>query len=312
MAFTPLKDHETPIKVLFTGYLITVGIGYFFALIQILLTHGMADGKFGLSIDDIVYSYWGNRSGTVLEQKLEGSMKDKAEDDERFDIIQWVRDGADEEAFKDDGIEAIIQKRCVMCHNKEASGIPDFNNFAKLKALAAQDEGSSVGTLTRGSHIHMFGISFIFMFVGIIFSFSETTNVKFKCIAVGMPYVFLVTDILSWWLTKFFPMFAWLVILAGIGMGVSFIFMWFTSIMEMWMYQIVYVEGVWPYYRRLKADAEADRLSQRFRPITAKIVSLSLAATQLINELLKQLIPIATAATKQLTALINNHLNKNN
>lgn len=312
MAFTPLKDHETPIKVLFTGYLITVGIGYFFALIQILLTHGMADGKFGLSIDDIVYSYYGNRSGTVLEQKLEGSMKDKAEDDERFDIIQWVRDGADEEAFKDDGIEAIIQKRCVMCHNKEASGIPDFNNFAKLKALAAQDEGSSVGTLTRGSHIHMFGISFIFMFVGIIFSFSETTNVKFKCIAVGMPYVFLVTDILSWWLTKFFPMFAWLVILAGIGMGVSFIFMWFTSIMEMWMYQIVYVEGVWPYYRRLKADAEAGRLSQRFRPVTAKIVSLSLAATQLINELLKQLIPIATSATKQLMALINNHLNKNN
>ena len=66
--FTPLKDHDTPIKVLFTGYLCTVGIGYFFALIQILFTHGMADGKFGLSVDDIVYSYYGNRSGTVLEK----------------------------------------------------------------------------------------------------------------------------------------------------------------------------------------------------------------------------------------------------
>ena len=107
--YTPLKDHDTPIKVLFTGYLITVGIGYLFALIQILLTHGMADGKFGLSVDDIVYSYYGNRSGTVLEQKLNGSMKDNAPEDERFKIIQWDRDGADEEDFKDDGIDQIIQ-----------------------------------------------------------------------------------------------------------------------------------------------------------------------------------------------------------
>ena len=76
--YTPLKDHDTPIKVLFTGYLCTVGIGYLFALIQILFTHGMADGKFGLSVDDIVYSYYGNRSGTVLEQKLNGSMKNNA------------------------------------------------------------------------------------------------------------------------------------------------------------------------------------------------------------------------------------------
>ena len=34
-----LKDHDIPIKVLFTGYLCTVGIGYLFALIQILFTH---------------------------------------------------------------------------------------------------------------------------------------------------------------------------------------------------------------------------------------------------------------------------------
>jgi len=62
-----LSELDTPVKILFTGYLTTVAIGYFFALIQILFTHGMADGKFGLSIDDIVYSYYGNRSGTVLE-----------------------------------------------------------------------------------------------------------------------------------------------------------------------------------------------------------------------------------------------------
>jgi hypothetical protein len=269
--YTPLKDHDTPIKVLFTGYLITVGIGYFFALIQILLTHGMADGKFGLSIDDIVYSYYGNRSGTVLEQKLNGSMKNNASEQQRFNIIQWDRDGADIDEYKDNGIEKIIQERCVMCHNKEASGIPNFNDFAQLKALTVQDEGSTFASLTRGSHIHMFGISFIFMFVGIIFSFSETTSVKYKCIAVGMPYVFLVTDILSWWLTKFFPMFAWLVIFAGMGMGVSFIFMWVTSIMEMWLYKPVYVDGVWYHYQQWRTKFAASTHEERFKKLMSFI-----------------------------------------
>ena len=291
--FIPLKDHDTPIKVLFSGYLFTVGIGYMFALIQILLTHGMADGKFGLSVDDIVYSYYGNRSGTVLEQQLNGSMKENAPDQERFDIVQWVRDGADEDAYKNDGIEKIIQTRCVMCHNKEAS-IPNFNDFAQLKKLTEQDEGATFAALTRGSHIHMFGISFIFMFVGIIFSFSETTDVKYKCIAVGMPYVFLVTDIVSWWLTKFFPMFAWLVIFAGMGMGVSFMFMWVTSILEMWLYKPVYVDGIWVHYQRIKADLAEGGYEDKFNRLMS-----------LIGRLLVESKRIALAVFDRLLTLIS-------
>lgn len=285
---TPLKDHDTPIKVLFTGYLITVGIGYMFALIQILLTHGMADGKFGLSVDDIVYSYYGNRSGAVLEQKLNGSMKENASDEQRFDIIQWVRDGADEEAYKDEGIEKIVQERCVMCHNKEASGIPNFNDFAQLKALTAQDEGATLASLTRGSHIHMFGISFIFMFVGIIFSFAETTSIKYKCIAVGMPYAFLIADILSWWLTKFFPMFAWLVIFAGMGMAVSFMFMWVTSILEMWLFKPVFIDGIGFHYRRLKAEFAESSYEEKLRKLMAIINRILIPVKQIVGIIIEK------------------------
>ena len=285
---TPLKDHDTPIKVLFTGYLITVGIGYMFALIQILLTHGMADGKFGLSVDDIVYSYYGNRSGTVLEQQLNGAMKQNATDEQRFDIVQWVRDGADINDYKADGIEKIIQERCVMCHNKEASGIPNFNDFAQLKALTTQDEGATLASLTRGSHIHMFGISFIFMFVGIIFSFAETTSIKYKCIAVGMPYAFLIADILSWWLTKFFPMFAWLVIFAGMGMAVSFMFMWVTSILEMWLFKPVFIDGVGFHYRRLKAEFAESSYEEKLRKLMAIINRILIQVKQIVGIILEK------------------------
>ncbi|AMK77479.1 MULTISPECIES: hypothetical protein [Methylomonas] len=240
--FSSLKQMDTPVKVLFTGYLTTVAVGYLMALIQILFTHGMADGKFGLSIDDIVYSYYGNRSGTVLETKLNGSMKENASEQERFAIIQWVRDGADKDDFVDNGIEKIIQERCVMCHNKDAP-VPDLSDFKVLKELTKEDEGATFSSLTRVSHIHLFGISFIFMFVGLIFSFSETSTIKYKCIAIGMPYVFLLVDILSWWLTKLDPIFAWLVIVAGGGMAVSFAFMWTVSVAEMWLFDTVFLDA---------------------------------------------------------------------
>ncbi len=255
--YTRLKDHDTPIKVLFTGYLCTVAVGYFFALVQILFTHGMADGQFGLSVDDIVYSYYGNRSGTVLEVKLNGSMKENAPEQERFKIMKWVRDGADIQDYHQEGIDKIIENRCVMCHNPNMPTIPNFNDFEQLKSLTKQDEGATFSSLTRVSHIHLFGISFIFMFVGLIFSFAETTTTQYKCIAIGMPYVFLITDILSWWLTKIHPMFAWLVIFAGMGMGVSFMFMWVTSILEMWLFKPVFIDGFGSRYLAMRDNPEA-------------------------------------------------------
>ena len=240
--FSSLKNLDTPVKVLFTGYLTTVAVGYLVALIQILFTHGMADGKFGLSLDDIVYSYYGNRSGTVMETKLNGSMKDNASEQERFIIMQWVRDGAEQDEYAESGAEKVIQERCVMCHNKESS-LPNFNDFNALEALTQQDEGATFGSLTRVSHIHLFGISFIFMFVGLIFSFAETSTVKYKSIAIGMPYLFLLVDILSWWLTKLHPMFAILVVLAGAGMAISFAFMWTVSVLEMWAFDKVFLDA---------------------------------------------------------------------
>lgn len=222
------------IKLLFTGYLTTIAAGYLMALIQILLTHGMADGKFGLSMDDIVYSYYGDRSGSVLESKLNGSMKYNAPEQERFKIIQWVRDGADEARY-DKEIKPIVEQFCVGCHGPNAGSLPNFTQFENLKKLTESNEGATFQSLTRLSHIHLFGISFIFMFVGIIFSFSTGVPGKYKYPAIVMPYLFLLIDIASWWLTKLNPHFALLVFVGGAGLGISFAFMWIVSMYQMWV-----------------------------------------------------------------------------
>lgn len=223
------------LKMLFSGYLTVVAVGYLMALAQILFTHGMADGKLGLSLDDVVYSYYGNRSGSVLEGKLNGSMKPMALENERFEIIQWVRDGADAAEYTAH-IQPIIGKRCVSCHSADSGmGVPDFTDPANVLARAETDTGATFASLARVSHIHLFGIAFIFMFVGLIFSLAAGVPVWLKATAIIMPYLFLLIDITSWWLTKLNPNFAWLVMIGGTAMALSFAFMWSVSMYEMWI-----------------------------------------------------------------------------
>lgn len=224
------------LKALFSGYLIVVAIGYLMAVVQIQLTHGMADGEMGLSVDDIVYSYYGDRAGSTLEAKLKGSMQVMAPDEERLKIINWVHKGAEEQAFHDNGIRQIMDNRCVMCHNASSGlPIPDFTKFENVAKRAETDTGVTFSSLARVSHIHLFGIAFIFMFVGLIFSLAAGVPKYLKASVIVMPYIFLILDISSWWLTKLNPNFAWLVIIGGGAMALSFAFMWIVSMYEMWI-----------------------------------------------------------------------------
>jgi len=219
-------------KVLFTGFLLVIGVGLMMAGAQIMLTHGMADGKAGLSVNDIVYSYYGNRSGSKLEAQLNGSMKAMAPDEARFALIQWARDEAPASEWKPK-IEPIVQQYCAACHNAEAA-LPNFTKMEVLQKAAEVDQGASISTLTRVSHIHLFGISFIFLFVGWIFAMAEF-DCRWKIILIATPFVFLIVDVLSWWLTKYFPVFAWLTMIGGFGYSLASTIMIFTSLAQMWL-----------------------------------------------------------------------------
>jgi len=221
------------IRILFTGFLLTIGFGLVMAGAQILLTHGMADGKLGLSMDDIVYSYYGNRGNSRLEAKLNGSMKDKAPEDVRAKLIHWARDGASEELWQSD-IKQDVQQYCSACHGT-IPGLPVLGNYEIIQKLAETDQGASIDSLTRVSHIHLFGIAFIFFFMGYIFSFSVGIPKWLKEVTILMPFIFLILDIVSWWATKWFPGFAWFTMIGGAGYSLASTFMWFTCMYQMWV-----------------------------------------------------------------------------
>lgn len=96
------------------------------------------------------------------------------------------------------------------------------------------DQGASINTLTRVSHIHLFGIAFIFMFVGWIFAFADFPR-RWQALLIAIPFVFLIADIFSWWMTKFYPGFAWLTIIGGICYSLASTVMISTSLAQMWL-----------------------------------------------------------------------------
>lgn len=228
-----LPSLSLTVKSLFTSYLLIIGLGALLASAQILMTHGMADGKLGLSLDDIVYSYHGDPAHSKIEIKLNGSMKDKASATDKIKIIKWVRDGAPENQWNEQ-IKGIFHNNCISCHSI-IPGLPDFTQLEEVQRVAKSEKGASAASLTRISHIHIFAISFIFFFNGMIFSLSVGLKQWFKIFIVSAPFFFLAIDVFSWWLTKVSPDFAWLTIITGIAYSLCSAVIWFVSLYQMWI-----------------------------------------------------------------------------
>ena len=147
LTWTSLENLALPVKALFTGYLLVIGLGLLMAGGQILLTHGMADGKLGLSMDDLVYSYYGNRGGSKLEAKLSGSMKDYAPGEARLAMIKWARAGAPEGEWESK-IKPLTDQYCISCH-ANMPGLANVGVKDDMLKVAATDSGATIPTLTR-------------------------------------------------------------------------------------------------------------------------------------------------------------------
>lgn len=228
-----LPSLNLTVKSLFTGYLLAIGLGAILASAQILFTHGMADGELGLSIDDIVYSYHGDPTNSKIETKLNGSMRDKASTLDKLTIIKWVRSGAPEEQWESE-VKSIFYSNCISCHST-IPGIPDFTTYENVKRVTKIDEGASTTSLTKVSHIHIFAISFIFFINGLIFSLSIGIKQWIKITIIFSPFLLLIIDVFSWWLTKLAPEFAWLTIVSGIAYSLCSVITWFVSMYQMWI-----------------------------------------------------------------------------
>jgi hypothetical protein len=241
-----LPSLSLPVKFAMTGYLVVIAFGLMMSGMQIFLTHGMADEEWGLSVRDIVYSYYGNRDNSRLEVKLNGTMKEMANIHDRMAIIEWVRTGSSEEKYKSE-IAAVFEKNCTRCHGTIPGLIP-LTTYEAIKPVAKIDQGATIGALVRVSHIHLFGIAFIFFFVVLIFSLAVNVPPLLQMTAIATPFLFLIIDIFSWWATKWYPSAAYLTMIGGLGYNSAGAFMIVTSLYQMWILPLsgrVFDQNTW-------------------------------------------------------------------
>ena len=241
MSDSPLHRHylhysELPysMRVLYTAALLILGLGYIFGLIYVFHTYSGRDGNPGnLTYEDLVIAYSGSGKGSRLESALRGPMSNMLPPDELSALVTWVQQGADRGKYNTD-IKPKIEKRCLSCHDGSNPHLVNLDDYDTIKKVTERDTGTDIFTLVRVSHIHLFGLSFIFFLVGLIFSHAYLRPIWFKCLVVGMPYVALVLDVSSWYFTKLFHPFALVTMGAGALMGLSFAFMWVVSMYQMW------------------------------------------------------------------------------
>ncbi len=233
--YTRFKDISVSERILNTVFLLTVGMGYLMALANMYYTHQGLDGKAGLTIEDVVISYHGSSNQTRLGTAINGIMKSNLRYASDKDVImQWIHNGADESGYNDK-IKPILDRDCVICHTPAINpSLPDLTHFETVSEVAHAG-GATLPTLVRVSHIHLFGIAFILFFIGKIFLLCDM-NVHVKRVAVVIPFAAMLLDVISWFITKTTPSFAYVVVYSGALMGLSMGLQILLSIYQMWFY----------------------------------------------------------------------------
>ena len=229
-----LRTLSLPLKVLASFFLVTIGLGYVFALGYLYLIDVEPHTKHGMGlVTAVIMKYYGQRDSTKLEAALQGAMGEYVTETQKRQLIQWIRKGAGEAEFGN--IKPILKQACAECHSASSGmPVPPLTTYAEVSPYMSMDVGQSIKSLVRVSHIHLFGMSFIFVLTSLVFVFSETSPI-FRAVLVAIPFLAIWLDIGSWWFTRNDPIFAYTVIVGGALMGISLAVQIGISLYEMWL-----------------------------------------------------------------------------
>jgi len=223
-------------RTLFTSTIIVLSVGYLFAMIYIFESHAGRDGNPMLSVNDLIIAYSGSKSDTRLESALKGPMQNMLPTNEKDEIIAWVRRGAKQDEYVN--LEPVLANRCGSCHDGKNPHIPNLMGYENVSKVTQIDTGMDIFTLVRVSHIHLFGITFIFFLMGSIFCHAYLKQKWLKCVILALPFLSVLLDIFSWYLTKLFTPFAYVVLISGGVMGLCFAAQALISFYQMWFYTL--------------------------------------------------------------------------
>ena len=182
-------------KLLLTASLLTLGTGYIFALSNVAL-------RVGFSPEEVTLHYYGNEA---TRQALRGGDEEAADAGEGEAVVEG-------ETFSFEELES------------DEAALPEeaLVSIPSLDALVAE------------GHFHLFGYTTIFFVCGLVLVFAEMRR-WLKHTLIVAPFAASVLDIWSMLLTRFVgPGFAWMLMIAGMIMALSFLLVFVIGIYQLW------------------------------------------------------------------------------
>lgn len=254
------------VRVLLTTFIVLIGCGYVVAFLNIQERHGMADGKPGMSLDDIRAVFGGYKktataaASSRMLTMIRGEMRQYFSSDLDFAALEsWLVAGAKREAF-DQGEgkrtpRKIIVRDCLRCHgqstgtaiSKESPFGPDEfevdNDKVALLSGSAPATGGELSavppqyTLPRlilFSHQHMLAIPIFTLLVGLAFSFVRFKPAWLKGVLIPLPMLTLIFDFGGWWLARVSGVGAVFILVAGGVFGMAFGVQIMATVFDLW------------------------------------------------------------------------------
>lgn len=221
-------------KLLYTGFIFLVGLGLLSAEAYTYVAIQGADGKPGISVQDLVVHYYGDRSSSKLQTMLPSMMTmANVPAQERPKMLatvnHWIANGESRTDYENN-VRPLINASCLKCHS---IGMPNIGTFSLLKSKAKVDMGMPYSAMLMNGMIHLSTLGVIFWIAGWIFL--RTRNRKgVKLFFIAVPFLAFFIDFCGWFLTKQSPDFVWLVLIGGIfscpvvllGMAISLYQLW--------------------------------------------------------------------------------------
>jgi hypothetical protein len=223
-----------PARVVISGFVVVALSGYLIALLNMYLTYADADGKPGLTPNDVLKKIRGDRTNTKLETAINTNMAQYLKSPEdRKEIVSWIHDGAIEARFPT--VQAVLQKSCVSCHNTEgAAKFRPLTSFQEVSAVTQVDTGESLAAFARIAHTHLQSLALIYFGIGILFAFCGLPD-KLKTFLVALPFIALVFDFGTRGLMRFWPEMVYPMMASGAIAGGASTLMVMGVLWEVWL-----------------------------------------------------------------------------
>jgi hypothetical protein len=223
-------------KLVISFALVTLGIGYLVAAMNLYLTYSLTDGEPGLTVMDLKRAFYGKRDNTRLAAKIHGGSMEQflPNPGDKEKILTWIQDGASEKGYED-LVEPILMQNCIRCHNPE--GLQRFRpltTYQEVMSVVKIDRGEPVGLWARVAHTHIQSLGLIFLVLGLVFS-ATSLGSGLKDMIVSLPFLALVVDFGCRFFAKYYPNLVYLMLVSGALLGLSFALMILFPLYEMWI-----------------------------------------------------------------------------